>query len=162
MAVKFKFGVAINPHAFLKTARLGDGPTTSNPLKKEDNDKFVKLVGDSQYGLAALGEEIEGFIQAADNIAPQDGFYMGTICDDRGTRVVVAFDGAQGTPGTGAVAIGDYVVAGAPVARGTSLGSAFPKVLKATTPSGLTYKWRVVSFKSGTGAVGQTGVIERV
>lgn len=155
---KFKFGVLINPHAFMKTARLGG---TTTPLLKEDNDKLVKLAGDSQYDLCAAGDEIEGYVVVADAIAPQDGFKLGTICDHRDTRMRVTLDGVQATPGTGAVALGDYVVAGAVVARGTSLSGAYPKVCKATDQAGQKFKWRVVSL-DGTTAVGQTAVIERI
>lgn len=160
---KFKFSVLINPETVNKTARLADGPGATNLLGKLDNDKFVKLVGDSQYGLSAVGDEIEAVIAVADDIAPNDGYTMGSLAEAAKTRVKVTFDGIQATPGTGVVAIGDYVVTGTVVARGTSLLGAFPKVCKATAAgSAVVYKWRVVSFISGTGAVGQTGLIERV
>lgn len=155
---KFKFNVAINPHAFAKTARLG---SIALPLKKEDNDKLVKLAADSQYDLCAAGDEIEAHVLVADNIAPQDGFRLGSIMDDRGTRLRVTLDGVQATPGTGAIAIGDYVVAGTPVALGTSLNGAYPKVCKATDQAAVKFKWRVVSLDGST-AVGQTAVIERI
>ncbi len=156
---KFQFGVLINPNAFLKTARLGG---TATPLAKEDNDKFVKLAADSQYNLCAVGDEIEAQVVVADAIAKQDGFVLGTICDDRDTRVRVTLDGLQGTPGTGVIAVGDYVVCGTPVARGTSLNGANPKVCKATAAGNtLNFKWRVVAL-DGTTAVGQTAVIERI
>jgi len=97
-------------------------------------------------------------------------------------------DGLEATPGTGTIAIGDYVVAGTATAKGTALTS-FPKVCKATNQPGATvttsdnvaaninaaiakvvdatanaiYAWRVVSLGSaGTGAVGTTIVIKRV
>ena len=58
------------------------------------------------------------------------------------------------------IAVGDYVVAGTVVARGTALAGAFPKVCKATAAAtGLVYKWRVVAL-DGTTAVGQTALIE--
>jgi len=75
----------------------------------------------------------------------------------------VTFDGLQATPGTGAVAIGDYVVTGTPVAKDTAL-TGYPKVCKATAVgTAIIFKWRVVSLgTAGTGAVGTTGVIEFV
>jgi hypothetical protein len=159
---KFKFTTLIQPYASAKTARLADGPGATNLLKKEDNDKFVKLVGDSQYGLCAVGNEIEAVINVADDIAPNDGYTMGSIHDARGTRVAVTFDGVQATPGTGVVVIGDFVVCGTPVARNVSAAGALPKVCKATAlGADVSYKWRIVSF-NGTGAVGQTGLIERI
>ena len=160
---KSKFGVLINPYVNAKTARLADGPGATNLLGKLDNGKFVKLVGDSQYGLCAVGNEIEAEIGVADDIAPADGFTMGSLNEAASTRIQVTFDGVQATPGTGVIAIGDYVVAGTVVARGTGLLGALPKVCKATAlGADVVYKWRVVSFISGTGAVGQTGLIERV
>lgn len=171
---KFKFDVLINPYANNKTARLADGAGATSLLSKSDNGKFIKFVGDSQYGLCAVGNEIEAILDVADDIAPMDGYTMGSISDSAQTRVKVAFDGVQATPGTGTVALGDYVVTGSVVARGTALAGALPKVCKSTDltfattpavtfPSGSQhrFKWRVVAFISGTGAVGQTGVIER-
>ena len=78
-------------------------------------------------------------------------------------RFAVTFDGLQGTPGVGVVAIGDYVVTGTPVAKGTAL-TVPPRVCKATAAAtGIIFKWRVVSLgTAGTGAVGTTGVIQRV
>lgn len=157
---KFKFGVVMNL-APTKTVRLGDGGANTNRLTRADNEKLVKQIADSQYGLAAVGNEIEGVIVVADDIAPQDGFNLGSIQDVVGTRIPVTFDGLQATPGTGVIALLDYVVTGTPVARGTPL-SAPVRVCKATAdPFELVYKWRVVSL-NGTGAVGQTGLIERV
>jgi len=170
---KFKFGVTLNLDEAI-TARLADGASGSaTQLTKADNGKFVKLVGDSQYGLCAAGDEIEAVINVADDIAPQDGFNLGSIVTDDGLRVRVTLDGLQATPGTGTIAVGDYVVCGSVTARGTALPG-YPKVCKATplsvatTPavnfpagSNLNFKWRVVSL-DGTTAVGQTALIERV
>lgn len=159
---KFKFGVTLNPYHINKTARVADGAGAANQLTTADDGKFVKLVGDSQYGLCAVGNEIEGILDVADDIALQDGFNLGSVRDAIGTRKKVTFDGLQATPGTGTVAIGDYVVCGTVVARGTSLLGVHPRVCRATAAgTGLVYKWRIVSF-DGTGAVGQTGLIERV
>lgn len=161
---KFKFGVTLDPYKINRTARLADGPGATNLLSKADNGKFGKLVGDSQYGLCAVGNEIEAVLVVADDIAPQDGYTLGSYKNDIGDRVLVTFDGLQATPGTGTIALGDYVVAGTVVPRGTELGGTFPRprVCRATAAaSALVYKWRVVSL-DGTGAVGQTGIIERV
>lgn len=159
---KFKFGVTLNPYHINKTARVADGAGQANQLTTADDGKFVKLAGDSQYGLAAVTNEIEGILDVGDDIALQDGYNLGSVRDAIGTRKKVTFDGLQGTPGTGTVALGDYVVCGTIVPRGTSLSGANPKVCKATAAgTGLVYKWRIVSM-DGTGAVGQTGLIERV
>jgi hypothetical protein len=156
---KFKFGVILN-EATKVTARLGDSLTPATDLLNDaDVGKFVKLIGDSQYGLCAVGNEIEGVMDTV-NTATADGYAIGGV----GTsgRVAVTLDGLQATPGTGVIAVGDYVVAGTPVARNTALGGAKPKVCKATAAGGaLIHKWRVVSL-DGTTAVGQTGLIEFV
>ena len=157
---KFKFGIVLNLEDS-QTARLGDGASGVNQLSKLDNGKFLKLIGDSQYGLCAVGNEIEAVCSVADDIAPQDGFTLGAVLNAPRTRLQVMFDGLQATPGTGTIAVGDYVVAGTVTARGTALTAA-PKVCKATAAAtGVVFKWRVVAL-DGTGAVGQTGLIERV
>lgn len=156
---KFKFAVILDQSTAI-TARLGDSTTPgTNPLADADVGKFVKMIGDSQYGLCAVGNEIEGVMDTV-NTATQDGYAIGGVMT--GGRVKVTLDGLQATPGTGVIAVGDYVVAGTVVARGTSLGSAPPKVCKATAAAtALVHKWRVVSL-DGTTAVGQTALIEKV
>jgi hypothetical protein len=155
---KFQFKPVLNFTDTI-TARLADGTGTANQLTDADVGKFVKLKGDSQYGLCAVGDEIEGVVNTA-NEQVADGYYLGGVAPNG--RVEVVLDGLQGTPGTGVLAVGDYVVAGTVVARGTSLGGASPKVCKATAAaSALVHKWRVVALY-GTGAVGQSALIERV
>lgn len=171
---KFQFGVTLNLAEAL-TARVADGTGAANQLDKVDNGKFVKLAGDSQFGLCAVGDRIGGVLQVANDVAPADGFNLGSVQKARRTRVKATADGSQAA-GTGSLAVGDYVVAGTPVARGTSLSGAYPKVRKATNqpgsvPADLTaagdqaanaiFAWRVVAILSGTGAVGDTVLIER-
>ena len=159
---KFKFGQIVDSTDVI-TARVADGTGDSNQLTDADVGKFLKLAGDSQYGLCAVGNEIEGVLLAANYNAPVDGYNLGSVTTGGDPlRIKVTFDGLQATPGTGTIALGDYVVCGTVVARGTSLSGAYPKVCKATAAAtGIVYKWRVVSL-DGTGAVGQTGLIERV
>lgn len=142
------------------TVRLGAGSGTSNNFDEKEVGKPVKLVAESRYDLAAAGNEIEGFITSVE-LATSAGFSIGGILQE--DRVYVTFDGLQATPGTGTVAIGDYVVAGTAVAKGAAL-TVYPKVCKATAAGNtLNFKWRVESLGSaGTGAVGTTGVIARV
>lgn len=142
------------------TARLGAGTGTANNHSDLEVGKFVKLVGESRYDLCAVGNEIEARISGVE-AATQDGYTIGTIQPEG--RFAVTFDGLQGTPGTGAVAAGDYVVTGTPVAKGTAL-TAPAKVCKATgAATTLNFKWRVVSLgTAGTGAVGTQGVIESI
>lgn len=154
---KFKFGVILNESTKI-TARLGDSTTAgTNLLADADVGKFVKMIGDSQYGLCAVGNEIEGVMNTV-NTATADGYAIGGV--QTNGRVAVTLDGLQATPGTGVIAVGDYVVAGTVVARGTAVDK--PKVCKATAAAtALVHKWRVVSL-DGTTAVGQTALIEKV
>jgi hypothetical protein len=156
---KFKFGVILNEDTMV-TARVADSTNPStNPLADADVGKFVKMIGDSQYGLCAVGDEIEGVLNSL-NTATQDGYAIGGV--QKEGRVAVTLDGLQATPGVGVIAVGSYVVAGTIVARGTALGTAKPKVCKATAAAtGVVFKWRVVAL-DGTTAVGQTGLIEFV
>jgi len=154
---KFQMKVTLSDDDNYTTARVADGSAT-NLLNDADVGKFVKLIGDSQYGLCAVGNEIEGIMASGPDNATQDGYAIATV--RREGRVQVTLDGLQATPGTGTIAVGDYVVAGTVVARNTSLAGAFPKVCKATgAGTTLNFKWRVVAL-DGTGAVGQTALIE--
>jgi hypothetical protein len=139
------------------TVRLG-----AQGVNYSENDagKFVKLAAESQYDLCAVGNEIEAVITSVEP-ATQNGFSIGgVICEG---ILDVTFDGLQATPGTGTIAVGDYVVTGTPVARNTAM-TVYPKVCKATAAAtGIVYKWRVVSLgTAGTGAVGTSGVIMEV
>lgn len=142
------------------TVRLGAGSGPSNNLLPAEAGKFVKLVGESRYDLCAVGDQIEAAIHSVD-LAASAGFTVGGIL--KRDTMYVTFDGLQATPGTGVIALGDFVVTGTTVAKGTAL-TAYPKVCKATAAGNtLNFKWRVESLGSaGTGAVGTTGVIVRV
>lgn len=138
--------------------RLGAGQGPANQVNTFEEGKFVKLVGESRYDLCAAGDLIEGWIYAVE-VAPQNGYSIGSVVQRNRQRVM--FDGSQAA-GTGAIAVGDYVVAGAVVAKGTALNG-FAKVRKATSQDVTPYMWRVVSLgPAGTGAVGTLGVIERI
>jgi hypothetical protein len=156
---KFIFTELVDPRDKIVTARLGTGTGAANNWTDKEVGKCAKLIGESRYGLVTAGDPIEGFVEAIET-ATQDGYTIGSI---RTTgRKEVTFDGLQATPGTGTVAIGDYVVAGTVVAKDTAL-TAPVKVCKATTQTGQYFAWRVVSLGSaGTGAVGTVGLVERV
>lgn len=152
---KFKMQELIGAAPF--TARLGSASGSANYMTDLDLGKMVKLVGDSQYNLCAVGDQIEGFITAVEGYTADD-FSIGSV--DATGRKRVTLNGLQATPGTGTIAVGDYVVAGEVVAKGTKL-TAPMKVCKATTQTGMYFAWRVVSLE-GTTAVGQYATIERV
>lgn len=184
---KFKMDVIVDLST-AQTARLADGGSGSaTQFTLTENGKFVKLIGDSQYGLCAVGDRIEGVINVANDIPQAEGFNLGSVVGTQGGRFRVLLDGLQATPGTGTVAVGDYVVAGTVTARGTALPNR-PRVCRATAQPGVAVVaadnliasinaalatvaaaqangnrgWRVVALISGTGAVGQTALIERV
>ncbi len=166
------------------TARLGAGTTVSNWLTNLDVGKFVKLTADSRYALAAAGDKIDGTISSVET-APLDGYSVGGV-NKEGRRTVVC-DGLEATAGTGTLAVGDFVVCGTSIAKGTAITEDGPRVCKATNQPGATvtsadnvvgninaaiakvvdaqnvllHGWRVVSLGTvGTGAVGTTAVIE--
>ncbi len=164
------------PDAAATPVRYGAGSGAGDQLTQAEVGKFVKLVATDRYDNCDVGDDIEGAVYAVE-LAPQNGFTIASVLNARGTRMHVTFDGLQATPGTGAIAAGDYVVCGTPVAKGTAL-TRFPKVCKRTVQPGGTladlaaataalkaslHAWRVVSLGSAaTGAVGTVGVIERV
>lgn len=162
------------------TARLGAGTGSANFVDQKEKGKFVKLVGESRFDLCAVGDPIEGRIEAVE-AAPQDNYSIGGVnIAPVGTCMMVKFDGLQATPGTGTINVGDYVVAGTPTAKGTELAQGdYNKVCSATIQPGTTvaaaigdvdnhikasmYAWRVVSLGPvGSGAVGTVGTIQRV
>lgn len=145
-------------------ARIGTGTKTAsanNVYDDKETDKFCKLVGESRYALCAAGDQIEGRISSVE-VGTYDDYSFGGVALTR--YMAVTFDGLQATPGTGTLVIGDYVVCGTIVAKGTAL-VAPARVTKATDQAAAKstpYSWRVVSLGSvGTGAVGTVGLIER-
>lgn len=178
---KAHFIVPVGETPDVMTARLGSAIATNGVigtggsfLPGVDDGKIVKLVGESQFDLCAAGDTIEGFVTSVEQ-ALSGGWSIGGVVDEE--EFFVTADGLQATPGTGTIAVGDFVVAGTITARGTAL-TAYPKVCKSTvqlgtTPADLTaagvqakmaaYPWRVVSLgTAGTGAVGTTIVISRI
>lgn len=175
MARKFLRGEVLPSTASI-TVKLG---AQGAPYKDTEIGKFVKIgTLDSQHVLCAVGDFIDGYITSVE-AATSDGFSIGGI--QRDDYKYVVFDGSQAA-GTGAITLGQYVVAGTPVALGSPLGTAanaYARVRSATAQPGTTvpadlaavaahlamvpYLWRVASLGPvGTGAVGTVGLIERV
>src|SRR3990167_1155629 len=182
---KFSIQETVGINAAANTVRLGAGTGAANNVIVAEAGKAVKLVAESRFDLCAAGDAIEAYVAAVEP-PTQDGYSIGSVINEGFKNVT--FDGLQATPGTGVIAVGDYVVTGTVVAKGTALAAAL-KVCKATNQPGaavvladnlvatvnaglvkvadaqknLTFAWRVVSLGSaGTGAVGTAGVIERV
>jgi len=142
----------------VRTVRLGAGSGAGDNVGDAERGKPVKLVAESRYDLCAVGNPIEGFITSVEG-GTTDAFTVGGIAAHG--LVEVTFQGTQAA-GTGPIAIGALVVAGTPVPKDTKQVGP-PAVRLATSQVPGLFNWRVVSLGSaGTGAVGTTGVIERV
>lgn len=158
------------PQEAAQSVRLGT--TGAGKFTPSDEGKFVKLTAESAFDLCVVGDAIEGIVASVET-ATSGGFSIGGIFDEG--ILFVTLDGLQGTPGTGVLAIGDYIVCGTPIAKNTGL-TVYPRVCKATdqptaVPAALAnvgpqiknsiFAWRVVSLgTAGTGAVGTTAVID--
>ena len=165
---KFKMGVTPAPQAPI-TARVG-GDAGATPITDKDDFKLVKLAGESRFDLCAAGDPIEGqYVASVGSTATQDGYRIGSIKEYGFINAVC--DGSEAA-GTGSIAVGDIVVCGTIVAKGTALGNInttpAPKVRKATqqlsgtrTIANTAFIWRVVSL-GDAGAVGDTCVIQRL
>ena len=143
------------------TARLG-GNAAGTRANDNDVGKGVKLVGDSNYGLLAAVDAIEGVITSVET-GIYDGYSLGGV-QSKGYLDATAY-GLQATPGTGAITVGQYVLAAAPAAiQVKETLSTTLRVVSATnqaTAATAAFKARVVSLGPvGTGAVGTAIVIE--
>ena len=143
------------------TARLG-GNALATRANDNDVGKGGKLVGDSNYGLLAAADAIEGVITSVET-GIYDGYSLGGV-QSKGYIDATAY-GLQATPGTGAITVGQYVLAAAPAAiQVKETLSTTLRVVSATnqaTAATAAFKARVVSLGPvGTGAVGTAIVIE--
>ena len=143
------------------TARLG-GNAAGTRANDNDVGKGVKLVGDSNCGLLAAADAIEGVITSVET-GVYDGYSLGGV-QSKGYIDATAY-GLQATPGTGAITVGQYVLAAAPAAiQVKETLSTTLRVVSATnqaTAATAAFKARVVSLGPvGTGAVGTAIVIE--
>ncbi len=143
------------------TARLGAGASNTR-FTDVDVGKGVKLVGDSRYGLLSAADPIEGICTSVET-GVYDTYVLGGV-QTKGYVNATAY-GLQATPGTGVIAVGEYVYAAAPAAvQVAETLSTTIRVVSATTQAtaaGLPFKARVVSLGPvGTGAVGTAIVIE--
>ena len=141
------------------TARLG-GNAANTRANDSDVGKFVKLGGDSNYVLVSSADAVEGVVTSVETNL-YDGYVIGGVVTKG--FVEATANGLQATPGVGAVAVGDYVLATAPTAIQVA-DTAPRKVVKATDQAAAKaapFKARVVSLgTAGSGAVGTTVVIE--
>lgn len=103
---------------------------------------------DSNYKLAAVDTDIEGFVVSVEAHTENGGFSFGTVQRDGRVKVVNA--------SAGALAVGDFVINAAQTAVGTAgLG-------RVKAGAGTAFKWRVIDLQGGSGAVSSTVLIERI
>jgi hypothetical protein len=152
------FIVPSMPLPDVTTVRLGAGNLAAQRLTDVDAGKLAKLVGESRYAFTVAGDPIEGIIVAVEN-GTSNGYSVGGIVNE--DKFFATADGLQATPGTGTLAVGDFVVTGTVVPLNVAMPG-FAKVCKATSQALALFMWRVVSLGTvGTGAVGTIIVIER-
>ena len=137
-----KFNITETIHSEkVQTVRLGTAADANGRYADTEMGKAVKLVAESRYALCAAGDPIEGIISSV-KLGTMDGFSAGGIITS-GYKAVT-FDGLEATPGTGTIAVGDYVVTGTVVAKDTALTGPL-KVTKATNQPGATIESTVAS-----------------
>jgi hypothetical protein len=146
------------PIARVTPVRLGAGNAANQRFNFNDQGKIVKLVGESQYDLCAVGNPIEKFVVGVE-VATSNGWSIGGVVGHE--MQFVTADGAQ-ADGLGNIAVGDYVVTGTPVALNAAM-TGYARVRKATSQTPVyPYAWRVVSLAGNNGAPGTIMVIEKV
>lgn len=156
---KFFIDPTIHSEKIISARLGGNAPGT----RATDNDvgKFVKLIGESNYGLVSSADPIEGIITSVET-GVYDLFVTGGVV--RSGIFAATANGLQATPGVGVIAVGEYVYATAPNAIQVADATTPRKVVSATTQAtaaALPRKARVLSLGSaGTGAVGTTIMVE--
>lgn len=137
----FKRGLLVSEYDQRDTEQLGDA---TNQYSSNDIGKAVAYSGTTME-LCADGAEIVGFVESKEPYT-SNGHSVGTV--KKSGRVKVTNTGAT------TLAVGDLVVAGAPVALGTAGSS-----VKVGAPT--TYKWAVVWLETD-GTTGTDVIVERV
>lgn len=131
----------------------------STPLGADANNKYVE--NDIGKGVklnpAAVGyiplakdDEIEGVVVSISPETVNSGFSFGSVQKNRRVEAVV------GATEAGTAAVGELVVADTPVAQGTA------GILRVYPGAPATHKWRIIAIVTGTGAAGDTVLIERI
>lgn len=126
------------------------GVDADNKLTDNDKGKCVKLAASNNYVLCATTDEIEGILVATEPTTYNAGFAFGTV-QRRGR-----FEATVGANQTGTLDVGELAVADTQAAIDTAGGA----VVMTGTPS--THLWRCIRIISGTGAAGDTVLLERV
>lgn len=147
---EFAFTELVNsPHADVISAAIG--VDAGNKLSDADIGKPLKMASASNYVLAAAGDEIEGFLVSTEAYTVNDGFAVGSVVRNMRKQAQVKTTG---------VVFGDLVVAAGSAAVGTK--DAYAQVAKAAGTEDKLYVWRVILIVTGTGAVGDIVLIEKI
>lgn len=147
------------PSAKVVSAALG--ANSSGKFADVDVGKAVKLGTANNYVLCAAGNDIDGFVNTIEPFTVNDGFSFGGVLMEGRIYAKVASD-QGGTP----MAVGDYVVAGAPTALGTAdtgvagtePGTAGMGRVKTGAPT--RRFWRCIRIVTGTGVAGDVVLLE--
>ena len=145
----FAFAPKINdPFAKITESALGVAGT---PWTDKEVGKAVKLgVADSNMILCQTGDDIEGVVISVEPFTVNGGATFGSVQQDR--RVLAQV-------GATAVTLGATVVAGVQESIGTQTAGNKPIVIPG---AGVNFIWRCIRIVTGTGATGDTVLIERV
>lgn len=145
----FAFTQKVNdPLANILSAALG--ADANNPLVQNDVGKAVKIAANNNYVLCVAGDEIEGFVNSVEPFTVNGGYGFG------GVQTNARMEATVGASQLGSLSVGDLVVADNQAAVGTAGGAQ----VQSGTPAN--FKWRVIRIITGTGATGDTVLLERV
>ena len=146
----FHFTLLVNdPPATVLTAALG--ADADNNFVEADVGKGVKMGTAQNYVPVAKDDDIEGVVSSVSAEATvNDGFSLGGVQVDR--RILAEV----GVSELGTADVGELVVADTPIAQGTD------GILQVYPGSPTNFKWRIIRIVSGTGAAGDTVLLEKV
>ena len=145
----FNFTELVNdPLADVVTAALG--VDADNGYVENDIGKGVKLAASNNYVPLVKDDEIEGVVVGLEPSTVNNGFTWGSVQKNRRITAEV------GVSEVGTATVGELVVADTPVALGTA------GVLKVYPGTPTVHLWRIIRIISGTGAAGDSVLIERI
>lgn len=145
----FNFTTLVNdPLADVVSAALG--ASANAKYTEADIGKGVKLSTANNYIPLAKDNEIEGIVVSISPETVNDGFSFGSVQKNRRVEAVV------GVSEVGTVAVGELLVADTPVALNTA------GIIRVYPGVPTTHKWRCIAIVTGTGAAGDTILMERI
>ena len=158
----FKISQTVNsPLANIRTAALG--ASAGATLDQKDIGKTLKLVAGDKYVPCSDGDPFDGVLVSMDSGGGtvNSGYNVGGVqLDQEMEATVVANQSGQ-------VAVGDFLVAGTPLAIGTE---GLAQVKKMTLPTDATTLaaafgkplWKVITILSGNGSAGDKILMGRL